>query len=106
MRMTSSAMDRIRELIKQETEDNSFFRISVRGGGCQGFEYDMSMDSADGDDDMRIESDGAVLVYDGVSAPFLVDAVLDWKSDLLGDRFEIDNPIATSSCGCGVSFSV
>lgn len=106
MVMTEAAATRIRELMDAEEDKNAFFRIGVKGGGCQGFEYEMNMDSSEREGDTRLELNGAILVHDDVSTPFLADAVIDWKTDLMGDRFEIENPIATSSCGCGVSFSV
>ncbi|MTH95997.1 iron-sulfur cluster assembly accessory protein [Roseibium sp. RKSG952] len=106
MRITPAAAAKIRELMDADCREGAFFRIGVKGGGCQGFEYEMEMDDLAREGDIRLELDGGVLVHDDVSTPFLSDAVIDWKSDLMGDRFEIENPIATSSCGCGISFSV
>jgi iron-sulfur cluster assembly accessory protein len=84
----------------------SGLRVAVEGGGCSGFQYDIQPTEAASADDIVIERDGAKLFVDAVSAPFLVDAELDWVEELIGASFKIRNPNAKSSCGCGVSFSV
>jgi iron-sulfur cluster assembly accessory protein len=81
-------------------------RVSVRGGGCSGFQYDLALVDAAEPDDHRIESDGAVALIDDVSVPFLVGSVIDFVDELAGAEFRIRNPNAKSSCGCGVSFSI
>lgn len=80
-------------------------RIAVEGGGCSGFQYDIALDEAT-DDDMVLEGDGETVVIDSVSLPFLAGATIDFTEELIGARFAIDNPNATSSCGCGTSFSI
>ncbi|PSL21612.1 HesB/IscA family protein [Shimia abyssi] len=80
-------------------------RVAVEGGGCSGFQYEISLD-AQKDDDLVLEKDGEKVLVDAVSLPFLTDAVIDFTDELIGARFVIDNPNATSSCGCGTSFSM
>ncbi|MFV0386256.1 HesB/IscA family protein [Paracoccus sp. (in: a-proteobacteria)] len=80
-------------------------RVAVAGGGCSGFQYDIRLDRAEADD-LILESGGQRVVVDPVSLPFLTGAVIDFADELIGARFVIDNPNATSSCGCGTSFSI
>lgn len=81
-------------------------RVSVEGGGCSGFQYDIGIDRAPGPDDLVVERSGARLFVDPVSLPFLLGAEVDWVDELIGASFKVKNPNAKSSCGCGVSFSV
>ena len=81
-------------------------RVSVEGGGCSGFKYDFSFDRAVADDDLVVERDGAVVLVDQVSLPFLVGSQIDFVDDLVGASFQIRNPQATASCGCGTSFAL
>jgi iron-sulfur cluster assembly accessory protein len=81
-------------------------RIAVEGGGCSGFQYQFDLVEAAADDDLRIERDGAAILIDEVSLPFLKGAEVDFVDELAGAEFRIRNPNAKSSCGCGVSFSV
>ena len=81
-------------------------RIAVEGGGCSGFQYDIKLEDVAADDDIVLEKDGQKVLIDSVSLPFLSDAVIDFTQELIGARFVIVNPNATSSCGCGVSFSM
>ena len=85
---------------------NVMFRIAVNGGGCSGYQYDFSFDDARTEDDLLIERDGARVLVDQVSLGFLGGAEIDFVEDLMGAHFEIKNPNAKSSCGCGTSFSV
>ena len=80
-------------------------RVAVNGGGCSGFQYDITLD-APAEGDLVLEDGGEKVVVDEVSLPFLADAVIDFTEELIGARFVIDNPNATSSCGCGTSFSM
>ena len=77
----------------------------MAGGGCSGFQYDIRMDEA-APDDLVLEGEGQRVLVDPVSLPFLAGATIDWSDELIGARFTIDNPNATSSCGCGTSFSI
>lgn len=85
--------------------DGKALRVAVDGGGCSGFQYEITLD-APKDDDLVLESEGQKVVVDTVSLPFLADATIDFSEELIGARFTIDNPNASSSCGCGVSFSM
>jgi iron-sulfur cluster assembly accessory protein len=84
----------------------AMLRVAVTGGGCSGFQYNFAIDDARLDDDLVIERDGAVVLVDPVSLEFLKGAEIDFVDDLIGASFKINNPNATSSCGCGTSFSV
>lgn len=81
-------------------------RVAVLGGGCSGFQYSFDLDETVADDDIVIEKDGLRVAVDSVSQPFLDGAVIDFKDELIGAHFAITNPNATSSCGCGTSFSI
>jgi iron-sulfur cluster insertion protein len=105
MTMTQAAALRISELTASDGRPGAFFRVMVSGGGCQGFQYVMDVDDAGMDGDEASELAGQRLVVDGASAQMLGGSVLDWVETLAGERFEITNPNASSSCGCGVSFS-
>ena len=80
-------------------------RVAVEGGGCSGFHYDITLGDAAADD-LVLEGSGEKVAVDTVSLPFLADAVIDFSEELIGARFVIENPNATSSCGCGTSFSM
>lgn len=80
-------------------------RVAVAGGGCSGFQYDIRLDQAAADD-LVLEGGGQKVLVDPVSLPFLAGAVIDFSDELIGARFTIDNPNASSSCGCGTSFSI
>ncbi|MCB4454468.1 HesB/IscA family protein [Leisingera sp. McT4-56] len=80
-------------------------RVAVEGGGCSGFQYEIALDEAK-EDDLVLEGKGEKVVVDSVSLPFLENAVIDFTEELIGARFTIENPNATSSCGCGTSFSI
>ena len=80
-------------------------RVAVAGGGCSGFQYDIRLDDP-AEDDLVLRGAGQAVVVDPVSLPFLAGAVIDFADELIGARFTIDNPNASSSCGCGTSFSI
>jgi iron-sulfur cluster insertion protein len=80
-------------------------RVAVEGGGCSGFQYDIRLDDPAADD-LVLEGDGQKVVVDSVSLPFLANATIDFSEELIGARFVIENPNASSSCGCGTSFSL
>lgn len=87
-------------------DNGNFFRVAVNGGGCSGFQYEFKFEDAANEDDIIIANGEAKVLVDEVSLPFLENAQLDWKEDLLGSYFRVVNPNARSSCGCGMSFSV
>ncbi|WP_114965145.1 HesB/IscA family protein [Alkalilacustris brevis] len=103
-KVTDRAFARLAE-INSETGEAQALRVAVEGGGCSGFQYDIRLD-APAKDDLVIERDGLKVVVDSVSLPFLANAVIDFTEELIGARFTIDNPNASSSCGCGTSFSM
>ena len=86
-------------------EQNQALRVAVEGGGCSGFQYDIKLDQP-AEDDMVLEGQGQKVVVDSVSLPFLAGATIDFSEELIGARFVIENPNASSSCGCGTSFSL
>lgn len=103
-RVTDRAFNRLAE-IAEMVEGPHALRVAVEGGGCSGFQYDIRLDEPAADD-LVIEKDGQKVLIDEVSLPFLANAVIDFTDDLIGARFVIENPNATSSCGCGTSFSM
>jgi len=103
-KVTPRAFARLAEINTTTGEDKAL-RIAVDGGGCSGFQYDIRLDDP-AEDDLILEKDGQKVVVDAVSLPFLADAVIDFTEELIGARFTIENPNATSSCGCGTSFSM
>lgn len=103
--MTSRAAHRIAEILSTEGSE-AMLRVAVTGGGCSGFQYSFAIDDARADDDLVIEREGATVLVDPMSLDFLKGAELDFVDDLIGAAFKINNPNATSSCGCGTSFSV
>ena len=104
--LSASAAKRILQLIEAETDPDLMLRIAVSGGGCSGFQYGFSFDDSVQADDLTFERDGAKIVIDEVSLQLLEGSEVDFVEDLMGAYFQINNPNATSSCGCGSSFSV
>jgi iron-sulfur cluster insertion protein len=104
--LTENAARRIAMLKAQESAETAFLRIAVSGGGCSGFQYGLSFDDQRNDDDSVFERDGIAVVIDDVSLGLLNGAEVDFVEDLMGASFQIKNPNAASSCGCGNSFSV
>jgi iron-sulfur cluster insertion protein len=104
--MTDNFVKRLKQLREQKNLPGLMLRIRVDGGGCQGFEYQFLEETEAAQDDHLFEKDGAAVVTDEVSLPFLEGAEIDYKEDLIGAHFTINNPNAASSCGCGTSFSV
>ncbi|WP_022724495.1 iron-sulfur cluster insertion protein ErpA [Rhodopseudomonas sp. B29] len=103
--ISSRAAKRIGEILKGEGQ-GAMLRISVEGGGCSGFQYKFDVDRAKTDDDLVISKDGAVVLVDSASVPFLAGSEVDFVDDLIGASFRVNNPNATASCGCGTSFSI
>ena len=90
----------------KEVGKSSALRISVEGGGCSGFKYNIDYDDDINDDDFIISQEKLKIIIDPISLQFLSGSVIDYKSELVGSRFVIENPNAVSSCGCGTSFSI
>ncbi|OSQ43558.1 iron-sulfur cluster insertion protein ErpA [Thalassospira alkalitolerans] len=106
VQMTESAAKRIQELIASNGTSDLMLRLQVSGGGCSGFQYEFSLDSDKTDEDNIFENHGAKMVIDDVSLDLLGGAEIDFVRELVGAAFRVNNPNATSSCGCGSSFSV
>ena len=102
-KVTTRAFERLAEI--GASAEGKALRVAVEGGGCSGFQYDIALDDPK-DDDLILEGAGQKVVVDSISLPFLANAVIDFSEELIGARFVIDNPNATSSCGCGTSFSI
>ncbi len=102
-KVTERAFARLAEI--NEGGEARPLRVAVAGGGCSGFQYEIRLDDAEADD-LVLEGAGQRVVVDPVSLPFLAGAVIDFSAELIGARFVIDNPNASSSCGCGTSFSM
>ena len=90
----------------EEVGKKAALRISVEGGGCSGFKYNIDYDNQINDDDFVISQETLKIIIDPISLQFLNGSVIDYKSELVGSRFVIENPNAVSSCGCGTSFSI
>jgi iron-sulfur cluster assembly accessory protein len=105
VRVSARAAKRIAEILKSEPQP-AMLRVAVTGGGCSGFQYNFALDDTRAADDLVIERDGATVLVDAVSLDFLKGAEIDFADDLIGAAFKVNNPNATSSCGCGTSFSV
>lgn len=102
-KVTERAFARLAEI--GAADQGQALRIAVEGGGCSGFQYEIALDTP-GAEDLVLEGQGQKVVVDAVSLPFLENAVIDFTEELIGARFVIENPNATSSCGCGTSFSM
>ncbi|MBM3376313.1 MAG: iron-sulfur cluster insertion protein ErpA [Betaproteobacteria bacterium] len=103
---TESAAGKVKALIEEEGNPELKLRVFVQGGGCSGFQYGFTFDEAVNEDDTTMEKNGVQLLIDSMSYQYLVGAEIDYKEDLEGAQFVIKNPNATTTCGCGSSFSV
>jgi len=107
MQLTDGAVHKILSLKSKESESEILnLRVYVTGGGCSGFQYGFSFDNKIDEDDTCIEKDGANLVIDSLSLQYLQGSTVDYVEDLTGSKFIISNPNATTTCGCGESFSI
>jgi iron-sulfur cluster insertion protein len=103
--LTESAVAKIRDLLAEENNPNTVLRVFVQGGGCSGMQYGFTFDEGHGEDDFDVA--GAVpVVVDSMSMQYLQGATINYREDLMGSSFVIDNPQAQTTCGCGSSFSV
>jgi iron-sulfur cluster assembly accessory protein len=102
-KVTNRAFDRLAEIIPASSEKG--LRVAVEGGGCSGFQYNIELGTKH-EDDLILEKEGNKVFIDSTSLPFLTNATIDFSEELIGARFIIDNPNASSSCGCGTSFSI
>ncbi len=104
--LSASAAKRVAWLLEQEEQPGLMLRVSVSGGGCSGFQYGFSLDDTVNPDDRTFERDGVTAVIDEVSLDLLAGSEIDYVEELVGASFQVKNPNATSSCGCGSSFSI
>ena len=103
---TDSAADKVKQLVDEEGNPELKLRVFVQGGGCSGFQYGFTFDEVINDDDTQMNKNGVTLLIDAMSLQYLGGAEIDYKEDLQGAQFVIKNPNATTTCGCGSSFSV
>ena len=103
-RVTNRAFNRLAE-INATLKNPKALRVAVEGGGCSGFQYLIELGQPK-DDDLILEKSGEKVLIDSISLPFLTNAIIDFSDEIIGARFIITNPNATSSCGCGTSFSL
>ncbi len=103
---TDSAADKVKQLIEEEGNAELKLRVFVQGGGCSGFQYGFTFDEEVNEDDTTMVKNGVTLLIDSMSYQYLVGAEIDYKEDINGAQFVIKNPNASTTCGCGSSFSV
>ena len=103
---TDAAAAKVAELVAEEGNPDLKLRVFVQGGGCSGFQYGFTFDEIQNEDDTPMSKNGVTLLIDAMSLQYLIGAEIDYKDDLEGAQFVIRNPNATTTCGCGSSFSV
>ncbi|MBI1362642.1 MAG: iron-sulfur cluster insertion protein ErpA [Proteobacteria bacterium] len=106
VRVTTAAAKRVAKLLKDEGRDDLFLRVTVNGGGCNGYSYNFKFDTVQNPDDIAITQDGITVLIDMMSFNYLKGSTIDYVETLEAAQFVINNPNATSSCGCGNSFSL
>ena len=104
--LSARAVQKVRDLVTEEENDQLKLRVFITGGGCSGFQYGLTFDELVADDDTALQTDGVTLVVDPMSLQYLVGSVVDYTEGLEGSRFVVNNPNATATCGCGSSFSI
>lgn len=105
--ITDSAVEKIKEILAEESDPNLKVRMFVQGGGCSGFQYGFTLDDQGvNEDDFVIEKDGIEILVDSLSSQYVQGAEVDWQESAMGAQFAIRNPNAQTTCGCGSSFSV
>jgi iron-sulfur cluster insertion protein len=103
---TLAAAQKVRQLLDEEPDPQQMLRVFVTGGGCSGFQYGFKFDKEAEEGDTRVEREGVTLIVDPMSVQYLLGAEIDYKESVEGAQFVIRNPNATTTCGCGNSFSV
>ena len=104
--LTNDAARKVGELITKERDQSLMLRVYIEGGGCSGFQYGFELDAEENDDDTIVQNAGIKMVVDALSYQYLLGSEVDYKEDLMGARFIVSNPNASTTCGCGASFSV
>jgi len=105
LQLTDNAVKKVKELLQADNRQGHGLRVAVKGGGCAGFEYDLSFESEQRDNDQVLDFDGLKVYVDAMSHMYLDEVIIDYLDTLQGAGFKIDNPKATGTCGCGHSFS-
>lgn len=106
MTLTESAIAKLRDIIAEENNPNIKLRVFVQGGGCAGFSYGFTLDEQQNEDDFDQDYSGVKVLIDSMSWQYLGESTINYRDDIYGASFVIDNPQAVSTCGCGSSFSV
>ena len=106
VRLSATALKRLRELIAEEGDTGLMLRLTVDGGGCSGFQYSFALDAETTADDLMFEQEDVRIVTDTASLELLAGCIVDWVENPGAAYFSVDNPNATSSCGCGMSFAI
>ena len=106
MTLESGAVDKLREILSEENNPNIKLRVFVQGGGCSGFSYGFTLDEMQNEDDFDFAYEDVRVLVDSMSMQYLQGSSIDYKEDLMGASFVINNPQAQTTCGCGSSFSV
>ena len=106
MKLESGAVEKLRELVAEEGNPNLMLRVFVQGGGCSGMSYGFTFDEVKNEDDFDFAYEEVKVLVDSMSMQYLQGATINYKDDIMGSSFVIDNPNATTSCGCGSSFSI
>lgn len=103
---TASAAQKVCELASQNNHETHMLRVYIEGGGCSGFQYGFELAQSSNEDDTIIEKSGVKLVVDPLSFQYLAGSEVDYRDDLMGARFVVNNPNAVTTCGCGASFGI
>ena len=106
MILETGAVEKLRDLVAEEGNPNLMLRVFVQGGGCSGMSYGFTFDEMQNEDDFDFAYDDVKVVVDSMSMQYLQGASIDYKEDLMGASFVINNPQAQTTCGCGSSFSI
>jgi len=106
LKITNDAITRVNQLLSSRDDNDLMLRVYIQGGGCSGFQYGFQFDENQQEDDIAIEYEGIKVVVDMLSLQYLTGAEIDYKDDLMGNRFLVNNPNAATTCGCGSSFSI
>lgn len=106
LQLTEVAARKVKALVTEEGNPDLKLRVFVTGGGCSGFQYGFSFDENVNEDDTVVTNEGAKLLIDPLSIQYLMGAKVDYVEGLQGSRFTVENPMATTTCGCGMSFSI
>ncbi len=104
--VSANAIKKVQGLLDEEGNPDLKLRVFVTGGGCSGFQYGFTFDELVADDDATITKEGVSVVVDSMSYPYLAGSQIDYKEDLEGSKFVVNNPNAATTCGCGSSFSI